>query len=336
MKSEKKTPSEAGALAAPLSLVQQLAWNDLPHRSAILYRLFKSDWSEEDKATIATALLNLLRQPELPDRAALVLLLAELARDRCDRSALSSAEGTASAQESLRRALLQGLPLYLELVEAPEPQLRLHSLYLSSWLPEGCKQLLPLLLRRLEEEEEPRARAGLAFALAQLAGDQPSVRTRLPALLKAHEAPIVRLGAASALTRLLRAEAPQRAVRLLVRAIASPQAIASDYDALPWARNSVVADSSDLLRLLPRRRLQFSLPVLLEALATANYYEALSLARTLLYVGFSRQPPDSSLQATTPTQQAILTALRLNLSAWQASELLGASASETGARLSAS
>ncbi|MBE3564461.1 MAG: hypothetical protein IMW90_01910 [Thermogemmatispora sp.] len=333
MKSKKTIPSEAGALAAPLSLVQQLAWNDLPHRSAILYQLFKGNWSEEDKATMATALLNLLRQPELPDRAALVLLLAELAHER---PTLSSAEGRASAQESLRRALLQGLPLYLELVTASEPQLRLHSLYLSSWLPEGRKQLLPLLLRRLEEEEEARARAALAFALAQLAGDQPSVRARLPALLKAHEAPIVRLGAASALTRLLRAEAPQRAVHLLVMAIASPQAIASDYDALPWARNSVVADSSDLLRLLPRRRLQFSLPVLLEALATANYYEALSLARTLLYVGFSSQPPGSSLQATTPTQQAILAALRLSLSAWQASELLGDSTSETGTRLSAS
>lgn len=232
--------------------------------------------------------------------------------------------------------MLKGLPLYLELVEASEPQLRLHSLYLISWLPEEARKLQPILLRRLEEEKEPRLRAALALALAQLVGDQPIVRVRLLALLKAHEAPIVRLGAASALTRLLRAEAPQRAVRLLVRSIASPQTVADDYDALPWARNSVVADSSALLRLLPRRRLQFALPVLLEALASANYYEALSLARTLLYLGFSSQRPGTSLQATTPTQQAILAALHTSLSAWQASELLGASVSEAAARLSAS
>lgn len=331
MKSEKTIPTEAGARSAPLSLVQQLTRDDLPHRSATLYRLFKSDWSEEDRATIVTALLSLLRQPELPERAALVLLLAELARDWPATSSAATSE-----PESLRSLLLRGLPLYLELVEASEPQLRLHSLYLISWLPEEERQLQPILLRRLEEEKEARLRAALALALAQLAGDQPIVRARLLALLKAHEAPIVRLGAASALTRRLRAEAPQRAVRLLVRAIASPQAVADDYDALPWARNSVVADSSALLRLLPRRRLQFALPVLLEALASANYYEALSLARTLLYLGFSSQQPGTAPQATTPTQQAILAALRTSLSAWQASELLGPSASEAGARLSAS
>jgi hypothetical protein len=323
MTSEKIASTEISAPSILPSLLEGLAQEDLPRRSVTLYRLFKGDWSGEDKATIVMALLNLLRQPEPPERAALVMLLAELARPQ---PATPGATSSARNQASLRAALLTGLPLYIELAEASEPSVRLHSLYLLSWLFEERARLLPLLLRRLDEEEEARLRAGLALTLAQLAGPQPPVRACLLALLKAHEALITRLGAAMALTRLLGPESPQRAARLLVRAIGAPQAVANDYDALPWARNSVVADSSDLLRLLPRRRLQFALPVLLEALASASYYEALSLARTLLYLGFPRPRPEAPFQATTPTQEAILAALRTSLSAWQASELLGAAA----------
>ncbi|MBX5450066.1 hypothetical protein [Thermogemmatispora sp.] len=337
MTSEKKISATAAETSPmPLSLIQQLTQDDLPLRSATLYQLFKRDWSGEEKALLVTALLELLPQPALPDRAALVLFLAKLARDRCrDWSALSGAVAPSGSQRplSLRSALLRGLPLYLKLIEASEPQLRLSSLYLSAWLPEGRAHLLPVLLRRLEEEEEALLRAALVLALGQLAGDQQQVRAHLMIRLQAPEAPIVRLGAAIALVRLLRTKTPMRAVRLLVRAIAHPQAVAYEYDTLPWARHSVVADSSELLRLLPRQRLQFALPVLLEALASANCYEALSLARTLLYLGFASQRPGVSCQAITPTQQAILAALRTSLSAWQAGELL--KAVETQSQLSA-
>src|SRR5579875_2931922 len=123
MKSEKPTLIEAGTSLRPLSLVQQLAQEDLSSRSASLYQLFKGDWSCEEKALIATALLELLgRQPGLPDRAAFVLLLAELARDW---SALDRAETPPDRQRRLRAILVRGLPLYLALLETSEPQLRL-------------------------------------------------------------------------------------------------------------------------------------------------------------------------------------------------------------------
>ncbi len=308
-------------------LVRALVASDLPTRASTLYGLFSGHQREaepqEAEITAIPALLALLEDRSLPGRDAIVMVLADLAR--ASQPARYRAVRMPRPLWSLRvRAALQaGLQTCLRLLAADEPDLSVNSAYLLSWLEEEAEQILPQLAQRLEQVHEPRVRAALLLSSERLGGTQPTTVRLCKRLLQAREAPLVRLVAAMALARLLRAHTPARALHLLVRFLADPQLVASDYDTLPWARNSLVSDISEVLRLLPPAALQFAIPTLLEALAGASLYSSLSLVRTLHYLAFSAEPDAlNTSHSLDSEQQQILAALRTSLAAWHITDAL--------------
>ena len=172
-------------------LLRDLAWGGPEQREEALDDLCQSIWHQgtvyEASAYAVPFLLELVQSPSVGERDQILALLANLAQGNSYlevhgplseemRRQPNYAEDLAREQEGVkqaRAAVEEGLPIYLSLLEAPEPEVRMAAADTLADFPERSAQISPVLQACLERETDAPARASLQECLSALSESEP-------------------------------------------------------------------------------------------------------------------------------------------------------------------
>ncbi len=223
-----------------------------------------------------------------------------------------------------REAVRQGLPVYLQLLADVDPHLRMEAAYTLAQLTVDAATILPGLISRLEQEDDPLVRTSMVLSLGVLAQPTAAIRSLLEPLLQTPgegKQALVRYAAAVSLARLFREETPETAVLLLIDLLTEPvpQWLFDAYLELPWVDGRLSHVAGYILRRqLSPARLRFALPRLLKAIEVVEEYDADEIIRMLLYMAFGRHrlPEQVAAQHLTKEQRAVLHAIAQCHRAW--------------------
>jgi hypothetical protein len=290
-------------------------------------------------ATAVPYLIELLTGPPLLDKEGILRILADMAHgDAYHRQHYSYyseerrqdpafqqqlAEEVLWAQRT-HEAVRQGLPVYLKLLADADPHLRMEAAYTLAQLTVDAATILPRLILRLEQEDDPLARTSMVLSLGVLAQPRAAIRSLLEPLLQTPgegKQVLVRYAAAVSLARLFREETPETAVRLLIDLVTElvPQWLFDAYLELPWVDGRLSHVAGYILRRqLSPARLRFALPRLLSAMEVVEEYDVEEIIRMLLYVAFGRHrlPEQVAAQHLTEEQRTVLRAIAQCHRAW--------------------
>ena len=160
----------------------------------------------EAGARAISFLLEMIAAPATPDRAELLRLVVALAVGDDDRWLPDGLPLATPPSPQARRAVAEGVPLYLSLLDDPEAAVRKAAAYALGWFPErGAAGVPGLTWAALDEDESVAATAVLALGLAG-AGDPLAGKAAEAAFDGSRE--LVRGAAAIALARLHGFSAP--------------------------------------------------------------------------------------------------------------------------------
>jgi HEAT repeat protein len=207
-------------------LLRALASPRRKERSRAIYDLYGNIWHQgtvyEATAYAVPFLIELLREPAVQDKAAILGLLQAVARGTSylevhqDLEWYRQERKTAPFQEQLREevawvrkageAVSAGAPVYKELLAAPSLKLRIWSAYVLSTCTGRCQEVASALRGRLRRERHPLARASLVWAWISLCRD---------ARRQGLAGPPSDTGVRKALRALVRSRREKAAVRLL-------------------------------------------------------------------------------------------------------------------------
>ncbi len=290
-------------------------------------------------ATAVPFLIELLTSTPLRGKEGILGLLADMARgDAYHRQHYSyyseacrqdPAFQQQLAEEVLwvqrtREAVRQGLPVYLKFLADADPHLRMEAAYTLAQLTVDAATILPGLISRLEQEDDPLAMTSIVLSLGVLAQPTAAIRALLEPLLQTPgegKQALVRYAAAVSLVRLFREETSETAMWLLIDLLIEPvpQWLFDAYLELPWVDGRLSHVAGRILRRqLSPARLRFALPQLLKAMEVVEEYDVVEIIRMLLYIAFGhhRLPEQVAAQHLTEEQRAILHAIAQSDRAW--------------------
>lgn len=236
-------------------------------------------------ALVVPVLLRLLGAAALPERAWICRLLRQVAEAGAPRDPEAPVEPP--AQEG-RRAVLDGRERLLSLVAAPEASLRASVAYLLAALPELRAASQDALAAQFSSEAEPHAATSQLLALGALGDEHRDLVGR-------HlddRRPLVRIGAALALSYNADHLLPPEAVRVLVDALLSPPTTREEYQLLPFARGDLLGDAARALSHADPHITPSLAPLLLAVLPSAASHGALAVAESLLAIAFPSPPQE--------------------------------------------
>jgi hypothetical protein len=347
-------------------LIRALAAPEAAARAAALDSLYGNIWHQgtvyQATAYAVPFLIELVANPTVPDREAILVLLVHLANGHSyldvhqhlpifkevmiDPTDPGEFEGQLQQElagvDDAHAAVRQGYPVYLGLLADPDPQVRSAAAYLVSGFGAEITAIPDQLAAHLLQEEDTAVRATLILALGLAPSPAPVWVERLAAVVAQPDDPLLRLAAAMTLTLWCREETPAAAVEVLFATLAAPEPVAAAYGALPWANNDVLGDSATLLPALGITQARAAIPLLLQQLAapkTDQDYEqhrlrralsSLDLAHLLLLLTFEPQPdPPTTLEAAQTPQPNVPTSPVAALTAEQRAVLTGIATSPT-------
>jgi hypothetical protein len=124
-----------------------------------------------------------------------------------------------------------GIPVYLRLLDDPDPDVASTSACLLCGFPEHASGIVPALYSHLEQPLPARVNTSIILALGVLIQNQPDAVSVYQSILNSDAPPSLRLAAALALARALREVAAEEAVETLLAARQDP---GWDQDLSPW------------------------------------------------------------------------------------------------------
>lgn len=165
-------PELIGALASPDADARTRALNllhgNIGHQGTVY----------EATAHAVPFLLDLAREPAVPEREEILALLADLAAGASYADAHVHMRGRPDFEErrarelgwvaSAHEAVKRGLDLVRGFLSGPDPLLRAGAAHLLAAFPELADELEPAMLFAARVEREPLIRAGLLLALGEL------------------------------------------------------------------------------------------------------------------------------------------------------------------------
>jgi hypothetical protein len=224
--------------------------------------------------------------------------------------------------ERTREAVHKGLNTYLELLSYPDPKVRMSAAYILAQFKEDAATTVPLLRVLLEREDDQRAKASMILSLGALSEPSAENLALLEVTLRAEEGnTLIRLVAATALAWMAGEETPHEAIRLLVDMLTRPRptSIFDVYVELPWVDGSLSRFARRTLRWrLPRERVRFAVPQLIEAIERVDAYDVGNVIGMLLYLTFGHEklPGQIRVQDLTEEQREVLSAIAKSHAAW--------------------
>lgn len=223
-----------------------------------------------------------------------------------------------------RAAVLDGFPIYVKLLDDPEPDARMRAAYTLAALQERAAETVHALCRRLDCETLARPKACMLDSLGTLAGSAPDTLRRLGAGLDGGEHPFVRLAAATTLARVLGEATPSEAVTILIAAIVDPRLLKAYCRGSLWAGSESVFTAAWALRSLGAAVPRVVLPRLIAALESANPATAFSIARALFILAFERpREANTPVSEFDEEQKQVLGAIARSDSLWTLESKMG-------------
>ena len=270
-------------------------------------------------ATVASVpiFVELLQIPNIHDKSEILILLGCFARG-FDEDEFEEflPTGQKTAYSSVFPALLDGLSLYLQLLNDPDSKIRAASSYLLTCFAEAEPTIVEEIFRALFVESDPLAQASFILNLPKGAAQRPDIHALLLETVKQEQKPIVQLAAAMELAIDLQQDMPLEAVVVLLDVLMKPKPLAATYNELTANLNDVVSDVADCLCLAGRKYRQQSLPILIQALDKNRAFTALKIAHALLSLTFD--PNNSLLKGErTKEQETALQAIAGSQRAWR-------------------
>lgn len=199
----------------------------------------------------------------------------------------------------------EGVPLYAALLDDPEPPVRTSAAFVLSGFCAGKESSIEALASRLIVESDASVRASLLRALGMAAQGDPSSVSVCTEALPAETDPLPQVAAAMALVQLMRENAPDTAVQVLVAALSAPETLEARYNKLPWTENGMSADICVFLSLLGPRAAAAAGAVTAALTETSYPPAAVDLLGTLLSLLFPGEATAEGLAfaALSPEQQ---------------------------------
>lgn len=331
-------------------LLRKLAWGDEQTRQDALYSLYGNIYHQgtvyQATAYAVPFLIEMLQSEAVAGRDKILVLLVHLASghsywavhqhlsifDDIYPGRKESPEFKAEIAKELDwvkaayLAVRKGTPVYLQLLEHADADLRMAAAYVLSLFGgrSAFTNIMPVPRSRLATEEDAQVRASVIYSLSYLAPPlemvkmvDPDLRNDVADYIRLfthlldarHESDLVHVLAAIALLRVAADDAPARAVERLVATLADGAGtVATLYNGLPWADEGVAAEiGSCLCRLQQSAITSAIITALVTALETTDGLTALSVSATLLHLSFGRA--DGRVAATNddPVQPGRLT-----------------------------
>jgi tetratricopeptide (TPR) repeat protein len=210
---------------------------------------------------------------------------------------------------AIETAAEPAVPLCVKLIAHPSAEVRQAAARVLAGLRQFADryEVVPRIEDRFAREDDPSARAMLAFALTHLATDARVVQ------LTADAAPLVQIVATMGATR--RGIATEAMANALVTWLSDDE-LAEDYNDLHFHSDGLASDIAALLPSLGQDRLAPALPMLFEKLARSRDFGAVALLEAALVGTFGDAPGPDDASALTSSQRELLVSLANNQGFW--------------------
>ena len=219
--------------------------------------------------------------------------------------------------EAARLAVVAGTPVYLALLDDPDPEIRQCAAYTLSVGKSRAAEIVPRLEDRLAVERDEGVKASILLTLPCVGGGDCGPMIEL--YLDPSHGRLVRVAAALSLVQIAGARSPNAAVGQLLEAIGDAQAIDRDYLRLPWSNGeSVVSAASATLCRLGTESAQTMVPGVLDALDRLRKRDTASITivgAILSLVFDARKEPCESAELS-EFQRTVLRRLASSDRAW--------------------
>ena len=308
--------------------------------NALYYNIWYQGTVNQCTASAVQFLIERLQSDSVQDKDELLLLLAYVARGNSyagveqhpshdtDEQDTTESEGQSSQEQewvqNAHNAIAAGVPVYLDLLKHEEPSVRTCAAYTLACFKEHICDIIPRLHSCIDTEEDELAKSsmllclGAVAELAEFHGKLPIFQQLLTEVTKQQTSALIKLAASMALARLAKESTPPEALHVLVDTIVEPESIKDRYVELPWANMGVVGDTSRILYALGPRAARVAIPILIEALRTANTPDSMRVVDALLHLAFNgeRVHTDITAPILTDEQRLVLTTIANSHCAW--------------------
>ncbi|GCE09480.1 hypothetical protein KDAU_68090 [Dictyobacter aurantiacus] len=276
-------------------------------------------------------LIELLREPAVPEKAEILRLLTQIAVTNPDLSEERWRKNAEVPQWNVPEhvpfkdacdEVMHGHPIYLALLDAPDLEIRMQAAKLLRHVATLTSDLWAHLVTRLRQESERKARANLILLLGALSSSKTETLAFFTDLVREDTDELIIFCAALVLVRLAKDETPSEVVQLLAHVLLQPSEHLDVYQELPCKEAiSWRAAALGLGHLRPEL-LQPFVPALQEKLLQAEQLWAMTLAEMLLFIVFSsKQPADQrqwTLAELTRRQITVLSLISKRADLWDA------------------
>ncbi len=283
-------------------------------------------------------LIELLGSPAVQDKAALLVFVAALACGSSYHDAhgplyeemgglfkdeMNQPEWDERVREELgwvesaRLAVVAGTPVYLKLLDDPDPEIRFSAAYTLAVGSDRAAEIVPRLEERLKIEADDRVKASILLSLGHVGG--ADVGPVIERFLDPAQSRVVRVAAAISMARFARERTPEAAVRQLMEAIADPGPIDDVYLQLPWTdEESVVAAVSGALGRLGVLSAGATVPRMLDALDRLRGSDSgsIKIVGAILSLVFTERKEPRRASELTEFQRKVLRRLVRSDPAW--------------------
>ncbi len=316
-------------------LINQLIADIAQFRDERINALYYNIWSQgtvnQCTASAVQFLIERLQSDSVQNKDELLLLLAYVARGNSyaevEEDAKESEEQSSQEREwvqNAHNAVAAGIPIYLDLLKYEEPGARTCAAYTLACFKEHACDIIPRLHSCIDTEEDELAKSSMLLCLGAVAesaefhGKLSISQQLLTEITNQQTTSLVKLAASMALTRLAKENTPPEALHMLVDTIVEPESIKDRYAELPWANMDVVGDTSRILYALGSRATRIAIPILIEALRTANTQSTLRVVDALLHIAFNGERVNTDITAPilTDEQRLVLTTIANSDCAW--------------------
>jgi hypothetical protein len=229
----------------------------------------------EVTASAVPFLIELLREPDTPDKA-LVLGLLELIGSGTSYLEVHARDNNSAWAKNVRAepdfesrltrerswvvashaAVANGIPTYRDLLLDEAEMVRGGAAYLLGRFQAKAETIAPMLVSALRREQNGLAKAFIALSLGRLGA--PQGIAELSEMIEAAGTPLPRWSAAVALTKLLGRNTPQGVVDALADSVANSTAIDEELQELPW----FVVGATEAVDVLPTLGPDRAIPIL--------------------------------------------------------------------------
>ncbi len=294
-------------------LIRKLASKDIKEREDALWYLYGNIWHQgtvyEATSFAVPFLIELLENP-VPDKDKILVYLSNVAsgysyldvhqnmsfyderrnNEEFDKELNQELEWVRNSHE----AVLEGCPVYRELLDDEEPSVRAASAYVLGIFSEKADENLPVLKKHIKNEVNEMVLAACVFAAGLLSGKKDEDWLR--EILNSPSPFSVCIAAAMGLARVMPEHMPGEGLELLIEGTVNPGNAKDIFKKFPWDDSDVQTYCCELLALTGKKSKKV-LPALIKAMDDVTPYESWAVVNAILYLVFDGKAPGKNITA---------------------------------------